>query len=103
MEARTMFDLFKKGVLMGLGALTMTKEKIEQAVDELIKKGELSQDERAKAIKDLLKKAEEQEKAFADRVSTEVNETIKKLGVITKKDLERLEKKIDELRKKMSA
>ncbi|MBN1465973.1 phasin family protein [candidate division KSB1 bacterium] len=98
-----MFDLFKKGVLMGLGALTMTKEKIEQAVDELIKKGELSQDERAKAIKDLLKKAEEQEKAFADRVSTEVNETIKKLGVITKKDLERLEKKIDELRKKMSA
>ncbi len=95
-----MFDLFKKGVLLGLGALTMTKEKIEQVVDELIKKGELSQDERAKAIKDLLKKAEEQEKALADKVSAEVNEAIKKLGVPTKKDLERLEKKIDDLRKK---
>ena len=95
-----MFDLFKKGVLMGLGAITMTKEKIEQVVDELIKKGELTQDERAKAIKDLLKKAEEQEKAFADKVSVEVNKAIVKLGVLTKKDLERLEKKIDELRKK---
>lgn len=95
-----MFDLFKKTVLMGLGAVTITKEKAEQIVDELVKKGELAKDERSKAIKDLLKKAEEQEKLLIDKVSAEVNKAIVKLGVPTKKDLERLEKKIDELKKK---
>jgi len=94
-----MFDLFKKGVLMGLGALTITKEKAEQIVDELVKKGELAKDERSKAIQDLLKKVDEQEKILIDKVSAEVNKTIEKLGVPTKKDLERLEKKIDELKK----
>lgn len=94
-----MFDLFKKGVLMGLGAITITKEKAEQIVDELVKKGELAKDERSKAIQDLLKKADEQEKILIDKVSAEVNKAIEKLGVPTKKDLERLEKKIDELKK----
>jgi len=95
-----MFDLFKKSVLMGLGAITITKEKAEQIVDELVKKGELAKDERSKAIQDLLKKAEEQEKILIDKVSAEVNRAIEKLGIPTKKDIERLEKKIDELQKK---
>ncbi|MDW7679140.1 MAG: phasin family protein [bacterium] len=94
-----MFDLFKKTVLMGLGAITITKEKAEQIVDELVKKGELAKDDRSKAIQDLLKKAEEQEKILVDKVSAEVNKAIEKLGLPTKKDLERLEKKIDELKK----
>ena len=100
MEVLTMFDLFKKGVLMGLGAITITKEKVEEVVDELIKKGELSKDERSKAIQDMLKKAEDQEKILIDKVSAEVNKAIVKLGIPTKKDIERLEKKIDELKNK---
>ncbi len=94
-----MFDLFKKSVLMGLGVITITKEKAEQIVDELVKKGELAKDERSIAIQDLLKKAGEQEQILVDKVNTEVNKAIKKLGIPTNKDLERLEKKIDELKK----
>jgi len=95
-----MFDLFKKTVLMGLGAMTITKEKAEDIVDELIKKGELTKDNRSKAVHDLLEKAEEQEKAILDKISDEVNKSIEKLGIPTKQDFERLEKKIDELKKK---
>jgi len=95
-----MFDLFKKTVLMGLGAMTITKEKAEDIVDELIKKGELAKDNRSKAVHDLLEKAEEQEKAILDKISDEVNKSIEKLGIPTKKDFERLEKEIDELKKK---
>ena len=95
-----MFDLFKKTVLMGLGAMTITKEKAEDLVDELIKKGELAKDKRSKAVQDLLEKAEEQQKAIFDKVNDEVNKSIEKLGIPTKQDFERLEKKIDELKKK---
>lgn len=95
-----MFDLFKKTVLMGLGAMTITKEKAEDFVDELIKKGELAKDKRSKAVQDLLAKAEEQQKAIFDKLGDEVNKSIEKLGIPTKQDFERLEKKIDELKKK---
>lgn len=94
-----MFDLIKKGVLMGLGAATLTKEKAEQFVDELVKKGELSKDERPKVVQDLLDKAEEQEKELYDKISGQVNKAIAKLDIPTKKDFERLEKKIESLKK----
>lgn len=92
-EELSMFDLFKKAVLMGLGAVTITKEKVEQIVDELIKKGELTEGERSKAIRDLLMKAQEQEKAFNEKVSTVVKNTIEKLDLASRKDIERLEKR----------
>ncbi len=94
-----MFDLFKKAVLMGLGAVTITKEKVEQIVDELIKKGELTEGERSKAIRDLLTKAQEQEKAINEKVNTIVKNAIEKLDLPSRKDIERLEEKIDALKK----
>ncbi|MCK4297701.1 MAG: phasin family protein [Candidatus Marinimicrobia bacterium] len=93
-----MFDLFKKAVLMGLGAVTITKEKVEQIVDELIKKGELAEGERSEAIRDLLTKAREQEKALNEKVSTTVKKTIEKLDLPSRQDIERLEEKIDDLK-----
>lgn len=95
-----MLDLFKKAVLMGLGVITLTKEKVEQIVDELIKKGELTEDERSKAVRDLLTKIEEQEKALNEKVSSVVKNSIEKLDLPSRKDIEKLEKKIDELKTK---
>jgi len=94
-----MLALIKKGVLMGLGAIILTKEKVEQVVDELVKKGELTKDDGPQAVKNLLKKAEEQEKEFFDRISAEVKKAIAKMDISTKKDIERLEKKIESIKK----
>ena len=94
-----MLDLLKKAVLMGLGVITLTKEKVEQIVDELIKKGELTEDERSKAVRDLLTKIEEQEKALNEKISSMVKNSIEKLDIPSRKDIEKLERKIDELKK----
>lgn len=94
-----MLDLLKKAVLMGLGVITLTKEKVEQIVDELIKKGELTEDERSKAVRDLLTKIEEQEKALNEKISSMVKKSIEKLDIPSRKDIEKLERKIDELKK----
>jgi len=93
-----MLDLFKKAVLMGLGAVTITKEKVEQIVDELIKKGELTEGERSKAIRDFLLKAQEQEKVLDEKVTSTVKKAIEKFDLPSRKDIERLEKKIDDLK-----
>ncbi len=94
-----MFDLFKKTVLMGLGAITITKEKAEQIADELIKKGELAKDDRSKVIQQILKKAEEQEEVLSGKITREVNKAIAKLDIATKEDLKKLEKRLSSHRK----
>lgn len=94
-----MIDLLKKGILMGLGAITITKEKAEHLVDELIKKGELTEGERSKAVREFLTKAQEQEKALNEKVNTTVKKILEKLDLPSRKDIERLEKKIDKLKK----
>ena len=96
-----MFDLMKKGVLMGLGAITLTKEKAEALVDELVKKGELAKEERGSAITELLEKAEKEEKILHDKIAAEVKKITEELGLATKKDVKSLEKKIDDLSKKI--
>lgn len=39
-------DVVKKAMLLGLGVISLTKEKAEEAVDDLIKRGEVSREER---------------------------------------------------------
>lgn len=92
-----MIDLIKKGVLLGLGALTLTKEKAEELVDELIKKGEVSKDERSSVMREILDKAKEQEENINERIRVEISKIIEKLGIPSKKDFEELEKRIDKL------
>lgn len=92
-----MVDLLKKVMLAGLGAFAITREKAEEIVDELIKKGELTEDKRLKTVQDLLDKAREQEDALNAKVAATVKNVLEKLDLPTRKDIARLEKKIDQL------
>ena len=38
-------DMIKKAVLLGLGVTSLTREKAQDVVDDLIKRGEVSKDE----------------------------------------------------------
>jgi polyhydroxyalkanoate synthesis regulator phasin len=96
-EVKQMLDLVRRGLLLGLGALELTRERVEGFVDELIKRGELAQKEREVAIDELLatgKKAEERLRATFTRLVSE-------LGLPTKADLARLEERLAALEKKM--
>ena len=60
-------DIIRKAVYMGLGAISMTKDKAEELVDDLIKRGEVASAERYKTIDKLLKEADNQEKEKGNR------------------------------------
>ncbi len=95
-------DLIKKAMLMGLGIINLTKEKAEEFVDELIKRGEVAKEEKFKVVDRLLKQAHEQEKELMQKISEMVKKTIAEMGIPTKEDLEKILKKLDEIEKKIS-
>ena len=94
-------DILRKMGLFGIGVISLTKEKVEELSRELIQKGDLSQEEGKKFVHDVLAEKEKQVKDIESQVNTKVQEFINKSGVVTKKDIQALEKKIEELEKKL--
>ena len=102
LERRKTMDAFKKEMLLGLGVISLTKEKAEEAVDDLIKRGEVSREERFKMVDKLLKEAEKQEEELSGKISETVQKAITKIGLATKKDLEDISKRLEEIEKRIS-
>lgn len=96
-----MIDLVKKGMLLSLGAAELTRERVEGLVDQLVKRGELAQQERKLVIDELLESARQAQEELLKRVKPLVERTIAELGLPTKADLERLEERLAALEKKM--
>ncbi len=95
-------DLVKKAMLIGLGMINLTREKAEEFVDELIKKGEVAKTEKFKMVDRLLKMANAQEKELMQKVSEMVRKTIAEMGLPTKEDMEKIMKKLEDIEKKIS-
>ena len=95
-----MTDLIKNIVLAGLGVMSLTHEKAEKLAKDLIKKGELSENEEAKFIKDLMEKAEKYSAEAEKKIEKTVEKTLIKLNIPSRKDLEEIKEKLDKLSNK---
>jgi len=96
-------DIIRKAVYMGLGAISMTKDKAEELVDDLIKRGEVASAERFKTIDKLLKEADRQEKEFQHKVSAAVQKVIVEMGLPTRKDLAEIGETLKRIEANMSS
>ncbi|MCD6501297.1 polyhydroxyalkanoate synthesis regulator [bacterium] len=96
-----MFDTIKKGLYFGFGAIAITKEKAEQFVDELVKRGEATVDEKPELVKKILEHTEEQEKRITDLVNSAVRKAVDKAKVATKDDIAQLKEQISALNEKL--
>jgi len=90
----------EKMLLAGLGAFTLTKEKAEDIVKELVKRGEVAKKDRAEFVEKLLERSKDTRIEIEKIVEKSVMNVLKKLNIPTRSDLNALMKKIDELAKK---
>lgn len=87
--------------LAGLGMLTITKEKAEKMVDELVKKGEIARKDQPDFVKKLIEKGKDTRKEVEKIVEDTTRSVLDKLELSTKRDIEELSKKLDALAKKI--
>jgi polyhydroxyalkanoate synthesis regulator phasin len=80
-----MAGLVEKSLLLGLGVLTLTRDKVVQFVDKLIEEGEVKPEEAPGIVDRLVTRGKE-----LDKVRTSVPRA-------SRKDIEELSQKIDEL------
>ncbi|MGE5293225.1 MAG: phasin family protein [Solirubrobacterales bacterium] len=92
-----MFETLDKMMLAGLGALTMTREKAETMFDEYVNKGQAVRETRTGFVRDVMDSAERTRTELQRLVADQVRQTIAGMHLATKDDVERLERKIDQL------
>jgi len=96
-----MIDLIKKAVLTGLGVASLTKEKIEEFGRELMDKGKLTEQEGAKFVVEMQKRADESREALKNQTDKLVEAALSRMQLAKGSDLEKLQAEIASLRKEI--
>ncbi|MBI5187454.1 MAG: phasin family protein [Nitrospirae bacterium] len=89
----TFFDVVRNAMLAGFGV----QEKVKEFIDELVKKGELSESQGAKLVKEWTEKAGKTSDQLSKSISELVTKTLEKMNLPTKDDIEKLDKKVQSL------
>ena len=95
-------SVIKDLINLGLGALVITKEKAEEIVNELVKKGEVGQGEGKELINELIEKGEKSKKEIEDQIEKMVKGVLEELDISVKKEIKELKSEIEELKKKLN-
>jgi polyhydroxyalkanoate synthesis regulator phasin len=96
-----MEEIWRKAMLFGMGVLDFTKEKMEDLVEEMIRRGEVSQSERGQAVEELMKKAQTEQEALFNKIKVLIHQAISQMGLAKASDLSALEKRVAALEEKV--
>jgi polyhydroxyalkanoate synthesis regulator phasin len=97
-----MLNIIKKSLLTGIGLALIAKDEVEDLARELAQKGQMSEKEGGKFIKDLQERYDDTQKKLEEKVETAVKEFMKRADVVTTDELKGLKKEIRDLKKAIS-
>ena len=90
-----MSDLMQKMFLAGLGAVALTKEKVEALVEDLVKRGEITKKDQSKILNEMLGSVEKGKQEIKEFVHKEMEKALKILDIPTRSEFEELKKKVN--------
>jgi polyhydroxyalkanoate synthesis regulator phasin len=89
----TLNEIVHKALMAGLGV----PEKMKEMIDDLVKKGELSEFQGAKLVKEWSDKASKTGEDVTKNITNFIDKTLEKMNIPTREEVEKLEKKITAL------
>jgi polyhydroxyalkanoate synthesis regulator phasin len=88
-----MANIVERALLMGLGAWSLTRDKVNEAVNELVEEEEVEPEEARKLVDALVAKGEKEREELRNLIRQEVDQ----VRPVTRKEFEELSRKIDDL------
>ncbi len=86
-------EILHKALMVGIGV----PEKIRELVDDLVKKGELSESQGAKLIKECSEKVTSTGEELNKTITEIINKTLEKMNIPSKEEVSKLQKKLTAL------
>ncbi|MEA3376621.1 MAG: hypothetical protein U9R72_10565 [Chloroflexota bacterium] len=88
-----MANIVEKTLLMGLGAWSLTREKVNEAVNELVRQEEVEPEEAQRLVDALVTKGEKEREGLRHMIHHEVD----RVRPVTRKEFDELSRKVDAL------
>jgi polyhydroxyalkanoate synthesis regulator phasin len=86
-EVFLMTNLFEKSINFGLGLFVYSREKLEEMVEELVDKGEISKKDARQFANELVKRGEQQRDEFKSLIKGEIMEVLNEMNIAKKQDI----------------
>lgn len=92
-----MLDEVRRLALFGSGVAELTRHQAEQIIKDLVKAGDVRRQQASGAARDLYDRSRENRKQLTSIIRSEIQNQVQNLGLASKRDLERLERRITRL------
>jgi polyhydroxyalkanoate synthesis regulator phasin len=92
-----MFSLARKFLLLGVGALSLTEERLEQLINSMISKGEISTEQGRELFKEMLEKVSREKEQLLENMRNEFDRMMEKADLPRRSDFVALEKRLTAL------
>lgn len=97
-----MFKEIRKGLMAGIGAVLLTREKVEETTRRLVKEAKLSEEDARRLTEELVESGEKQFAKLEKALSDAFKGGLDNLGVGRQEAMERLKHKVDALEIRLS-
>lgn len=87
-------SMLRRALLLGIGALSWSRERVEAAVDDLVQHGELDAGDRGRVVDEMMERGRRDEDSLRVFVAEQVARAVRALPVATKDDLAQLEARL---------
>lgn len=98
-----MIDELRRVALFGSGVAELTRARAEQMVKDLVKRGDLGSKDARGMVRELLDRSKENRRELVALLRSEVEDQISNLGLATRRDVERLERRVERAEDRLKA
>ena len=95
--AKSLRDLAEETVLAGVGAVVLTKERVDELVDELTRKGKLTREDARELVDDMVGRWRGDALRLGERASSTLGGVFREVGLVTRREYEELELRLAQL------
>lgn len=97
-----MIEVLKKAMYTGVGMALLTRDKLEELGQEMVKQADLGEEQGKKFIDDMMTQSEKAREEFTSKVNSLVGESLKSMNMVTRAEVDALKARIDELEKRQT-
>jgi polyhydroxyalkanoate synthesis regulator phasin len=90
-------DLIERTFLAGMGAAALTKDRVQELVEELVSKGQMNAEEGREVAERLLARSREEARTVLKKADSSLHGAYRELGLGSKQDLEDLAQRVEQL------
>ena len=100
-EFQSFYDVVRRMMLAGIGAIALKHDELEEFVDKLVERGEIAKKDGEELMKEMRERHQKYHHGEESHAHKRVTEIMERFSVPTKNDFDDLNKKLADLEKKI--